>query len=605
MSRTLGLALLVCLLVAGLLPVEPIHAEQEATTSLGSRVLIPDGKAKGLRPVLILLPFTGGGAQQLMEWNYASSLPALMQETGLLVVIPQGDGSADDYATGAAWTATLDRFTRDVAADADELVRKHGGDPRRILLGGYSMGGDLAWALVMREPARYAGAVVMGSRASYRAKGALETFASRGGRLAFFMGSGESDARLAGVTAAIAELDRARVPYRSLSSQGGHDPAPAGLFDQALRFLLGAEREGVAVAPPPVPEPEPTRDVPLTAGGAPILASLPACDATPFEDSATELTGYRNARGKVVVPPRFTVGMEFGSKGVAAVVLGRSFGYIDCKGRFFETLSVDNGPDDFHEGLVRIRDKGRVGYANLAGQVVISPRFEDADGFCRGVARVGEQCRTRSDGEHRITECRGTRYIDTRGRFVPEPAELPDPDNCDIAESTEVVDALPTCDWESFEDPGDDALAGYRNAKGKVMVKPRFTSAGDFDEDGLAPVFENYSASYMDCSGKTFPVMWNDGPDAFSEGLVRYEGNTYDIGYRNRRGAIVIPAKYTYASPFCNGVARVGNRCTVERSSEDSREIVNAECSDWQLIDTQGKRVKGKVDPEQVWECGW
>ena len=207
-----------------------------------------------------------------------------------------------------------------------------------------------------------------------------------------------------------------------------------------LLLLLGALLIGLLRSESILAKDEATpRQGSPTAGGAPILARLPACAAEPFEDPASGLTGYRDAQGKVSIPARFAVGGAFSALGVAPVVLAPRFGYIDCKGRFFETLSFDNGPDDFRDGLVRVRKKGRIGYANLAGQIVIPPRFEDADRFCRGVARVGEQCRTHQEGEHRVVACRGTRYIDTRGRFVPEPAELPDSDDCDAVDSLPAI----------------------------------------------------------------------------------------------------------------------------------------------------------------------
>ncbi|HUR41592.1 MAG TPA: hypothetical protein VM240_10550, partial [Verrucomicrobiae bacterium] len=41
------------------------------TTRQGSTILIPRGSSRSKRPALILLPFTGGTARRLLEWNYA------------------------------------------------------------------------------------------------------------------------------------------------------------------------------------------------------------------------------------------------------------------------------------------------------------------------------------------------------------------------------------------------------------------------------------------------------------------------------------------------------------------------------------------------------
>ena len=62
------------------------------------------------------------------------------------------------------------------------------------------------------------------------------------------------------------------------------------------------------------------------------------------------------------------------------------FAAIDSNGNFlFEVFPYDNGPDYPSDGLIRILEKGQVGYANLAGEIVIDPRFECAYPFENGV----------------------------------------------------------------------------------------------------------------------------------------------------------------------------------------------------------------------------
>lgn len=599
--------------VSGLLPAA---LAKEATTGQNSQVLYPKSGQSGLRPAVILLPFTGGDAQRLFDWHYTESLPALAADENLLIVIPEGSGSYEDYATGAAWTATLERYTRDIAADAEELVQKHGADPKRIFLVGYSMGGDLAWALVQRDPNRYAGALVMGSRASYRAKGALEKLKTNGARMALFMADGEEDARLAGMAAARGALDKVGLPYRSFQAEGGHDPAPAEVFDQALRYLLGADRS-TASLPPAVAAPLPESASPVVATtGAPILKSLPGCGWEPFEDASGRY-GYKDARGNVVVKPRFAFAQPFGALGVAEAVQDKSFGYFNCKGTFFEVVNIDTAPDRFREGLVRIRANDRIGYANLLGETVIAPRFEDAEGFCRGVARIGERCTAKKEGEYTMVNCRKTRYIDTAGAFVAKPAQESDPDRCDIAaETTEVVDALPRCDWKPFEKPGagedGEPRFGFVNGKGKVVVKPEYQWADAFGTDGLAPVqTANFAGGYINCKGEFLDTFWNGGPDAFSEGLVRFEhydraGRMMGVGYRNRAGKIVIAGQHNYASPFCGGKARVCMSYSMDRGNGGPADkIEGIDCSDdWRYINRQGQEIT-VGDDEEEWACGW
>ena len=76
-------------------------------------------------------------------------------------------------------------------------------------------------------------------------------------------------------------------------------------------------------------------------------------------------------------------------------------------------------PDLPQEGLFRIRDdRGRIGYADTAGRVVIAPRFEAAFPFEHGRARVALQAEELTDGEHTRWEADTWLTIDRRGRVV-------------------------------------------------------------------------------------------------------------------------------------------------------------------------------------------
>lgn len=617
-------------------------AGRSVRTAQDSVVHLPD--ASGPRPALILLPFTGGDAQRLHDWRYAETLPALARELGLIVVVPQGRGRGDDYATGEAWNRTLQGYSQRLAADADEIVRAHGADPKRIVLAGYSMGGDLAWALPQRDPERYAGAVVMGSRASFRAKGALERLSARGFHYFMFMGEHEEAARKQGMDGARVALVKANISFENAAATEGHIPAPPEVFDRAVRYALG-------VAVPPA------QWLPATAS---LLAEVPPpCNLRGFRPTGGG-EGFRDAQGRIVIPPQFSHVRRFVA-GFAEVLKGGSeHGHVDCSGRFI--ANEEPGDTPFSEGLARSRRFGWVGYVNYHGEPVIPARFEAAGRFCHGVAEVGEGCtRHEADvmdrlasGRFELASCRSRYFINLKGERVDAPAAPYDPEACDGQRSTiqpeELLDevdlsheelarllgqaspsapaaaaadapAVPTEDDEEQQTPLDDAPAadcaleayvderegafphsrrgeaknvGFKDASGRMVISPRFTDAEDF-EDGLGVAYIDEQAFYVDCQGKTFEVLYDDGVDEFSEGLVRFpQGES--IGYRDRQGKVMLPARYGYGSRFCEGLAKVGAHCRLRR--EDGA-ITDVQCTDWQYIDRQGRNTAAPAG----WAC--
>src|SRR5206468_3994072 len=114
----------------------------------------------------------------------------------VVVVLAAGLGSTDDYRTSEIWARTIERYERQLRADLDLLAATHV-DTSRVVLAGFSMGGDLAWALAVRNAARVKGAVVMGSRMSYRGPpGDVRDISAHGLRIAVLMGGEEDRTRM-------------------------------------------------------------------------------------------------------------------------------------------------------------------------------------------------------------------------------------------------------------------------------------------------------------------------------------------------------------------------------------------------------------------------
>jgi len=203
-----------------------------AGAAAAGRVLLPRGYDDSRRyPVVVLLPASNGRADQLLRY-YQPPRDAI-------VVLAAGVGAPADYRTGERWTRTVERYERQLRADLEALGNDRRIDASRVVLVGFSMGGDLAWALALRNPSLVSGAVVMASRASYRGRpGDLRTLADRGARFYFTMGEDEERSRIAGNEAARRLLDSEGVAHRYRRIPGGHVRAPADVFEEALDYVL-------------------------------------------------------------------------------------------------------------------------------------------------------------------------------------------------------------------------------------------------------------------------------------------------------------------------------------------------------------------------------
>ena len=96
--------------------------------------------------------------------------------------------------------------------------------------------------------------------------------------------------------------------------------------------------------------------------------------------------------------------MESDSSKIKEIVYTEGKGYLafDNEGnQLFEVFPFDNGPDYPSEGLFRIIENGKIGYADERGNVVIIPQFNAALPFQDGMAAFCEKCYETVDNEHK------------------------------------------------------------------------------------------------------------------------------------------------------------------------------------------------------------
>jgi len=265
--------------------------------------------------------------------------------------------------------------------------------------------------------------------------------------------------------------------------------------------------------------------------------------------------------------------------------------------------------------------RGKWGYADARGRIVIQPRFESAEPFQDGVGVVqylvvGQRI-GRTDKGTRVPLLPSYGYIDERGRpIISRLFHLAGPFSCGVAQVQVGTMPLPRESQVTvrvkddgtvvattpgggppktlasplkmkplfinksgktmFRPPGkvhtfSEGLAvveigdkfGYLNTKGRIVVRPKFLQAGTFRR-GLAPVKLPAGKDgpplwgYIDKKGATAIALQFSGALAFSDGLAAVRvrpGNKW--GYIDTKGKTVIKPRFGRAMSFDNGLARV------------------------------------------------
>ena len=123
-----------------------------------------------------------------------------------------------------------------------------------------------------------------------------------------------------------------------------------------------------------------------------------------------------------MIQPTYQLVGEFNQFGITAVVDDSEWVYITMNGkRLLKPYIIDNGPDYFSEGLARFVHRGKIGFMNENGTVVISAKFDFALPFSEGLAAFCTGCKSVSQGEYHQMEGGKWGYINKTGEIVVNP----------------------------------------------------------------------------------------------------------------------------------------------------------------------------------------
>ncbi len=99
---------------------------------------------------------------------------------------------------------------------------------------------------------------------------------------------------------------------------------------------------------------------------------------------------------------------------------GRRIAIDRNQNTLYDIVFFDNGPDYFHEGLVRAKRNGKMGFANKYGQIAIPCEYDFAWWFEEGKVKVTYDARETRDkyDDHTRIESDEWFYIDKNGKRI-------------------------------------------------------------------------------------------------------------------------------------------------------------------------------------------
>jgi len=207
-------------------------------------------------------------------------------------------------------------------------------------------------------------------------------------------------------------------------------------------------------------------------------------------------------------------------------------------------------------GPIRFERNGKYGYKDPSNtRVIVEPRFEDAEPFVRGRARVT------LDGKQG--------FLGPDGKFIVEPRF----DWC------RDYGFLGNPDWAHVEIGGKQAVI---DRDGEFAIEPKFDELLDWPSDGTIHVTQGELHGVIDASGRELIPPVYRSIDHFAEGLAAVQTKDRKWGFLGADRSLALPAIHDGARSFSEGLAPVAKKRAPD--GEEPRLL-------WGAIDESGKLV--------------
>ena len=222
----------------------------------------------------------------------------------------------------------------------------------------------------------------------------------------------------------------------------------------------------------------------------------------------------------------FGFGTKGFSSGLAAIQVGKKWGYLNTEGKLVIEAKYDKAhPFDQKSASVKSADSFLIINRSGTETSIDASGVEDLKAFSENMAPV------------KINGLWG--FVDATGKVVVE------------ATYKGVGQMSQGLAWVKNE----AGKVGFIDATGKLAIDDQFDAAKDFT-DGLARVKKNDTWMYVDLKGNTISPASADSYGKFSDGLA-YAKKDGKVGFIGKDGKWVIEPKFDKVRDFSNGLAAV------------------------------------------------
>lgn len=261
----------------------------------------------------------------------------------------------------------------------------------------------------------------------------------------------------------------------------------------------------------------------------------PQSNLFPVQNARTKRYGYKNQKGKIVIPCRFSDAGYF-SEGLAAVVRNNEMQYINAKGKVmmqFKDYAALGSHFDSGHAIVFL--KSGYGLVNKNGDFIIKPfnfRITDEGNFY-----IVWQSAPGSPIKLVL--------FDKTGKQL-------DPRSFDRLEKQE----------NGYWMAEHDGHSGFLNETGKEIIPLKYSFVLTFSEHLCGVADFNNHWGYINEKGEEVIPLKYGGANSFSSGYALVRDTTADrfFGIVNTKGIEILPCQFPGALNFRNGYAAVASK---------------------------------------------